>query len=75
MVMHLLFFCYGCFSCCIVYVIAREGVQFGINFTSCSENGNEIGRGCYFAIIATTSAIASFVKDKISDFQTHFHNE
>ena len=25
-----------------VYVIAREGVKFGINFTSCSENGNEI---------------------------------
>ena len=22
-----------------VYVIAREGVKFGINFTSCSENG------------------------------------
>ena len=43
-----------------VYVIAREGVKFGINFTSCSENGNEITRGaaeCYFAVIATTSGI------------------
>ena len=41
----------------LVYVIAREGVNFGINFTSCSENGNEIARGtaeCYFAVIATT---------------------
>ena len=78
----------------IIYVIAREGVKFGINFMSCSENGNEIARGaaeCYFAVIATTSGIylkisllpvlsqintiACFVKVKISDFQTHFHNE
>ena len=75
-------------------VIAQEGVKFGINFTSCSENGNEIERGtaeCYFAVIATTSGIypkisllpmlsqintiASFVKVKISDFQTRFHDE
>ena len=43
-----------------VYVIAREGVKFGINFTSCSEHGNEIARGaaeCYFAVIATMSGI------------------
>ena len=43
-----------------VYVIAWEGVKFGINFTSCSENGNEIARGvaeCYFAVIPTTSVI------------------
>ena len=43
-----------------VYVIAREGVKFGINFTSCSDNGNEIALGtaeCYFAVIATTSGI------------------
>ena len=43
-----------------VYVIAREGVKFGINFMSCIENGNEIARGaaeCYFAVIATTSGI------------------
>ena len=43
-----------------VYVIAWEGVKFGINFTSCSENGNEIARGateCYFAVIATTRGI------------------
>ena len=43
-----------------VYVIAWEGVKFGINFMSCSENGNEIARGaaeCYFAVIATTSGI------------------
>ena len=43
-----------------VYVIAREGVKFGINFTSCSENDKDIARGaakCYFAIIATTSGI------------------
>ena len=42
------------------YVIAREGVKFGINFTSCSENGNEIAQGaaeCYFAVIASTSGI------------------
>ena len=35
-------------------------MKFGINFTSCSENGNEIARGvaeCYFAVIATTSGI------------------
>ena len=32
-------------------------MKFGINFTSCSENDNEIARGaaeCYFAIIATS---------------------
>ena len=56
-------------------------MKFGINFTSCSENGN-------FAVIATTSGnypkislllalsqintIASFVKVKISHFQAHF---
>ena len=28
-----------------VYVIAWEGVKFGINFMSCSENANEIARG------------------------------
>ena len=78
---------------CIEFV-AWEGVKFGINFTTCSENGNEIARGaaeCYFAVIATTSGIypktsllpvlsqintvASFVKVKVSDFQTCFHNE
>ena len=35
-------------------------MKFGINFTSCSENGNEISRGaaeCYFAVIATTNGI------------------
>ena len=34
------------------YVIALEVVKFGINFMSCSKNGNEIARGaaeCYFA--------------------------
>ena len=44
----------------VVYVVAWEGVKFGINFTSCIENGNEIARGtaeCYFAVIATTSGI------------------
>ena len=67
-----------------VYVIARAGVKFGINFTSCSENGNVIARGAaefYFAIIAgiypkilllpmlsQINTIASFVKVKISDF-------
>ena len=43
-----------------VHVIARKGLKFEINFTSCSNNGNEIARGaaeCYFAIIATTSGI------------------
>ena len=75
-----------CFRSGFVYVIAREGVKFGINFTSCSENGNETEG--YFAVIATTSGIypkisllpvlsqintiASF---EISDFQTRFHNE
>ena len=60
----------------LVCVIAQAGVKFGINFTSCSENGN-------FAIIATTSGIypkisllpvlsqintiASFFKVKLSD--------
>ena len=35
-----------------IYVIAREGVKIGINFTSCSEKGNEIAQGAveyYFA--------------------------
>ena len=35
-------------------------MKFGINFRSCSENGNEIARGaaeCYFAVVATTSGI------------------
>ena len=50
----------------LVYVIALSGVKFGINFTSCRENGN-------FAILATTSGnftpasaiiIASLVKSK-----------
>ena len=44
----------------LVYVIAWEGVKFGIKFMSCSENGKEIARGaaeCYFAIIATTNGI------------------
>ena len=44
----------------VVYVVAWEGVKFGINFTSCSEDGNEIARGAaewYFAVIATTSGI------------------
>ena len=42
------------------YVIARAGVKFEINFTSCSENGNEIAQvaaECNFAVIATTSGI------------------
>ena len=45
-----------------VFVIAPEGVNIGINFTSFTKNGNEIARGaaeCYFAIIATTSGIYS----------------
>ena len=33
-----------------MYVIAKEGVKFGINFMSCSENGE-------FAVIATMSGI------------------
>ena len=44
----------------VVYVVAWEGVKFGINCTSCSENGSEIARGaaeCYFAVIATMSGI------------------
>ena len=43
-----------------VYVIAWEGVKFGINFMTCSKNGNEISQGvaeCYFAVIATTNGI------------------
>ena len=43
-----------------VYVIAREGVKFGINFTNCCKNDNEIARGAakyYFAVFATTSGI------------------
>ena len=67
-----------------VYVIVRAGVKFRINFMSCRENGN-------FAVLATMSgiypkisllpvlpqinAIASFIKVKISDFQTRFHDE
>ena len=54
-------FCiYVLFKIYDIYVIAREGVKFGINFTSCCENDNEIARGtakCYFAVIATTSGI------------------
>ena len=40
-----------------IFLVTREG---GLNFTSCSENGNGIARGaaeCYFAVIATTSGI------------------
>ena len=71
-------------SIIFVYVIARARMKFGINFTSCSENGN-------FSIIATMSGIypklsllpvlsqintiASFVKLIISDFQTRFNDE
>ena len=58
-------------------------MKFGINFTSCSENGN-------FAIITTSgiypkislmpvisqiNTTAYFVKVKISDFQTRFHDD
>ena len=62
-----------------MYVIARVGMKFGINVT------------LNFAVIAITSGtypkisllpvlsqfntIASFVKVKISDFQTCFHDE
>ena len=78
----------------LVYVIAREGVKFGINFTSCSENGNEFARGTaemlfcrhhynewnlsqnsLLPVLSQINTIASFVKVKISDFQTRFHNE
>ena len=41
-----------------IFLVALEGAKFGINFTSCSESGNEIARGaaeCYFAVIARTS--------------------
>ena len=41
-------------------VIAQVGVKFGMNFRSCSENGNEITRGaaeCNSAVIATVSGI------------------
>ena len=58
-----------------VYVISLEGVIYGINFTSFSENGNEVARGaakCYFAIIAT--AVEFFPKFQ-SYFQTRFHIE
>ena len=44
----------------LVYVIALEGVKFGVNFMRCSENSNEIVRGateCCFAVIAATSGI------------------
>ena len=34
-----------------VYVIARAGVKFGINFTSCSKNAN-------FSVIATMSGLS-----------------
>ena len=40
-----------------VYVIAWAGVKFGINFTSCSENGYEIAQGtakCNLAVVATS---------------------
>ena len=59
-VFFLLFFSSSFILFLLVYVIAREGVKFGINFTSCSKNGNEISRGiaeCYFAVIVTTSGI------------------
>ena len=53
----IVFMCFSRFMILYVYVIAREGVKFGINFTSCSENNNEIARGatkCYFAVIDTS---------------------
>ena len=76
-----------------VYVIAREGVKFGINFTSCSENGNKIARAQPSAILPSSNernlsqnfipdvmlsqinTLASLIKVKTSDLQTHFHNE
>ena len=63
-----------------VYV-TWAGMKIGINFTSYSGNSN-------FAVIAKTSGIYpkisllqvlsqinTITKVKISDFQTHFHNE
>ena len=42
---------YCIYTLCInVHILVRTGVEFGINFMSCSENGN-------VAIIATMSGI------------------
>ena len=37
-----------------IYVIALEGVKFGINFTNCSENSNKIAPGAVSAILLHT---------------------
>ena len=56
-----------------MYVIARERVKFGINFTSCSENGNEMARvsaECNFAVIATMSVIKISLLPVLSQINT-----
>ena len=58
-------------------------MKFGINFTSCSENGNFdiiTTSGIYpkitlMTVLTQINTTASFVKVKISDFQTRFHND
>ena len=61
-----------------VYVIARAGVKFGINFTSCSEKGNyavsllRVEKTSLLLVLSQINTITSFVKVKISDFQTCF---
>ena len=57
-------------------------MKFRINFTSYSENGNVMATmsGIYpkislLPVLSHINTIASVVKVKISDFQTHFHSE
>ena len=66
-----------------VYVIARAGVKFGINFTSCSGTAilpsslQQVNLSQNFTPVRaiTNYTRASFVKVKISDCQTRFHDE
>ena len=55
-------FCiYMCVYICVyVYVIARAGMKFGINFTSCSENGNFAQRVKFITPASGFTTIASF---------------
>ena len=58
-------------------------MKFGINFTSCSENGNFaiitmsgiFPKISLMPVISLINTTASFVKVKISDFQTRFHDD
>ena len=55
--------------CIYVYVIARVGVKFGINFTSVRLSGNKIARGeaeCYLRLGFTLGPIFNAARSRIT---------